>query len=95
MSEHRRVRLRVSGRVQGVGFRRFVERSGEALGLAGWVRNGPDGSVELEVEGDPDDIDSLRANVKRGPPTAIVRDVVEVPAHPGPPLPRPFAVRYD
>jgi acylphosphatase len=47
----RAVRIVVTGRVQGVGFRDFVKRRAGELGLAGWVRNRPDGSVEAEAVG--------------------------------------------
>ena len=46
-----RLRVVVRGRVQGVGFRYATSRQAEALGLAGWVRNRPDGAVEAEFEG--------------------------------------------
>ena len=57
----RRVGAVVRGIVQGVGFRRFVERTGSGLGLDGWVMNRADGSVELDAEGPPDAIDALIA----------------------------------
>lgn len=47
------------GRVQGVGFRYFSVVGARELGLTGWVRNLDDGSVEMEVQGDPDKIDDL------------------------------------
>ena len=49
----------VKGYVQGVGFRHRAARQAAALNLTGWVRNLPDGSVELEVQGDPDNIERL------------------------------------
>lgn len=89
-----RVRLRAVGRVQGVGYRRFVERTAQSLGLSGWVRNADDGSVELEAEGELTAINALRDALRRGPPAARVQSLDELTPHPASPLPRPFAVRY-
>ena len=77
MSAKRTVRLRIEGRVQGVGYRMFVERTAVALGLDGWVRNRRDGGVEAVVSGAPDAIDEIIARCKAGPPAARV-DRVEV-----------------
>lgn len=76
-----RRRIVVSGRVQGVGFRWFVSRQAKSLGIAGWVRNNPDGTVELEAEGEVDALDKLEAALRQGPRLADVEDVksVEVP----------------
>jgi acylphosphatase len=74
----KRVRLRVTGRVQGVGFRWFVVAEGRRLGMSGWVRNNADGSVELEAEGTAAELDSLRARVAKGPPAARVENVEEI-----------------
>ncbi len=63
----RRVRLRVSGRVQGVFFRDSVRGEAAARGVAGWVRNCPDGTVEAVFEGPPDAIDELIELCGRGP----------------------------
>jgi len=65
----------VQGRVQGVGFRAFVEQSAEALELKGWVRNRWDGSVEVTAEGERQDLEKLLATLRRGPRAS---DVVEV-----------------
>lgn len=62
----------VSGRVQGVGFRTFVQRCAQRLGLSGWVRNLVDGSVECEVAGDPGAVEQFLRDVRRGPPLACV-----------------------
>lgn len=80
MSPSARVRLQVTGRVQGVGFRWFVKETARGLGLAGWVRNEPDGSVLLEVEGPVDDVERLRGAVRKGPPGAFVESMRELPA---------------
>ena len=77
MSAKRTVRLRIEGRVQGVGYRMFVERTATALGLDGWVRNRRDGGVEAVVSGTSDAIDEIIARCKVGPPVARV-DRVEV-----------------
>ncbi|MBI5208906.1 MAG: acylphosphatase [Elusimicrobia bacterium] len=61
-----RVRAVVCGRVQGVGFRWFVRDAAARLGLAGWVRNLPDGSVELEAEGPDDVIERFKEIVGNG-----------------------------
>lgn len=65
----------VSGRVQGVGFRYFVMDQGRRHGVTGWVRNLPDGQVELEAEGDRADLERLLADVKGGPTLARVEKV--------------------
>jgi acylphosphatase len=65
----------VSGWVQGVGFRVFVARQATALGLAGWVRNEPDGGVRVVVEGPRPALESLRASLAAGPAGANVTAV--------------------
>ena len=72
-----RRRVIVSGRVQGVFFRDSTRRQAEAHGVAGWVRNNPDGSVEAVFEGDSDAVERLIEFVRRGPESAAV-DHVEV-----------------
>lgn len=62
----------VSGRVQGVGFRRFVQRSAQQVGVSGWVRNLADGSVECHAEGDPVAVEQFLQDVRRGPSLARV-----------------------
>jgi len=69
----------VTGRVQGVFFRASMRERAEQLGVAGWVRNEPDGSVRAHLEGDPDAVDSLVAWCFHGPPAAIVQDVRQSP----------------
>jgi acylphosphatase len=72
-------RVIVHGRVQGVGFRMSVARRATSLGLAGWVRNLRDGSVEAVFEGAPDAVESLVDYCRRGPLGAAVSgiDVVD------------------
>jgi acylphosphatase len=76
----------VSGRVQGVGFRWFVEHEAQQLGLAGWVRNNVDGSVEVLAVGSPQQHAALREKLQRGPRAARVDEVKELPADPVPGL---------
>lgn len=61
--------------VQGVGFRYFVQHYATCLNLAGWVRNLPNGDVEIEVEGDRASVESLILYVRRGPRSAVVSNV--------------------
>jgi acylphosphatase len=70
-------RFLVRGRVQGVGFRWFVEREAHILGIAGWVRNNHDGSVEVLAQGTRDQISGLHGRLREGPRAARV-DAVEV-----------------
>ena len=74
--------ITVHGKVQGVGFRYFVQHVAEKLGLVGDVRNRPDSSVEIVVEGEPAKIRKLVEMVEQGPPLSRVRqvDVVDIPA---------------
>lgn len=65
----------VRGRVQGVGFRYFVRQAARELGLRGWVRNLPDGSVELEAEGDEAQLEALEERLRQGPALARVQAV--------------------
>lgn len=68
----RACRIVVSGKVQGVGFRWFTRRAAQDLGLAGRVRNLPDGRVEVEAAGEPERLDDLRGQLRQGPPGARV-----------------------
>lgn len=77
MSERIRKRVRVFGRVQGVWFRGATQREARALGVAGWVRNCPDGSVEAIFEGAPARVAAAIALCREGPPGARV-DRIEV-----------------
>ena len=69
------MRVTVSGRVQGVGFRWAITERARSRGVAGWVRNQPDGTVEAVLEGPPEAVDALVAWIRRGPPGARVDDV--------------------
>ena len=70
-------RFLVRGRVQGVGFRWFVEREAHILGIAGWVRNNADGSVEVLAQGTRDQVSGLRSRLTQGPRAARVDGVEE------------------
>ena len=66
---------RVTGRVQGVGFRHFTRREAQRLGLVGWVRNEDDGSVQLVAEGSREQLEQLLEALHRGPTSASVSEV--------------------
>jgi acylphosphatase len=82
----RTVRVVVSGRVQGVGFRAWVERNAEARRLSGWVRNRRDGSVEALFSGEAAAVEAMAAACRSGPRLAEVDDVTVVDASPDPGL---------
>lgn len=70
--------LRVHGRVQGVFFRASTEREAERRGVAGWVRNCPDGTLEVWLEGERDDVEAVEGWIRGGgPPAAHVTSVEE------------------
>jgi acylphosphatase len=73
-------RFLVRGRVQGVGFRWFVEREAHLLGIAGWVRNNADGSVEVLAIGSREQLLGLQSRLRAGPRAARVDDVQELEA---------------
>ncbi len=72
----------IKGRVQGVGFRWFVEREAQLLGLAGWVRNNPDGSVEVLATGTREQVNGLHSKLRQGPRAARVDEVEVSEANP-------------
>ena len=79
------IRVVVSGRVQGVGYRAWAERRARELGLSGWVRNRRDGTVEAVFGGPPDKVDDMVGQCRRGPTRARVEvleryDEPEAPA---------------
>jgi acylphosphatase len=67
----------VRGRVQGVGFRWFVEREAHVLQVTGWVRNNADGTVEVLAQGTRDQLSGLRSRLREGPRAARVDNVEE------------------
>jgi acylphosphatase len=78
-----RLHARITGRVQGVGFRYSTRRVAERLGLKGWVANRPDGSVEVVAEGDPGPLGSFEGFLREGPPGAHVETCRLERSHPG------------
>ena len=76
------VELRITGRVQGVCYRDHTRRQADRLGLLGWVRNEPDGSVRAHVEGDPDAVEELVDWCHHGPDLANVDRVERTPREP-------------
>ncbi|VEN73708.1 Acylphosphatase [Candidatus Desulfarcum epimagneticum] len=72
MKEKSRANVIVSGRVQGVFFRAETKRAADGLGLFGWVKNRPDGTVEAEFEGNRDQADALIRWIRKGPPLSRV-----------------------
>ena len=77
-------RLCIHGQVQGVGYRYAMAEAAQALGVAGWVRNRRDGTVEAFVQGEPASVDAILAWCRHGPPSARVTaiDTTAVDANP-------------
>jgi len=73
------VKAVIHGRVQGVWYRGWTEKTATALGLSGWVRNRPDGSVEALFSGPQDAVDRMLADCRDGPPLARVTDIDVAP----------------
>jgi acylphosphatase len=73
--EARRVRVRIAGRVQGVGFRYWTEEEARELGLTGWVRNRRDGSVEALFSGAAGSVAEMLRRCHAGPAAAVVSSV--------------------
>ena len=76
------VEVRILGRVQGVWYRDTTRREAERLGVRGWVRNCPDGSVEAHFEGGADAVDALLSACREGPPGARVESLDATPVAP-------------
>ncbi|MBR0103155.1 MAG: acylphosphatase [Selenomonadaceae bacterium] len=88
-----RVAGRAEGRVQGVGFRFFVQSNAKAMGITGWVKNMSDGSVTMELQGEAPTVERLIAKIKRG------NDWIKVTNYTANDLPvvkgeNTFAIRY-
>ncbi|MCK5219799.1 acylphosphatase [bacterium] len=66
------MKVEVYGRVQGVGYRFFVERAAQERYLSGWVANAPNGSVKIEAQGPEEDLRTLLRDLERGPGLAVV-----------------------
>lgn len=86
-------RFLIGGTVQGVGYRYWTEKVAQELRLGGWVRNLPDGRVEIFAEGDPEHLEALEARAWRGPRAAQVTEVVVEPQ--APVGTTTFAIRRD
>lgn len=87
---------RVTGQVQGVGFRWSTVRRARALGLAGWVRNESDGSVRVRARGDETGMRALEDWLRRGPSAAEVLDLEREPVDGGSEIPAgDFQIRHD
>ncbi|MBU8539820.1 acylphosphatase [Falsiroseomonas tokyonensis] len=85
--------LTIAGRVQGVGYRDWAVKQALRLGLRGWVRNRPDGSVQALVAGQGAAVQAMAEACRRGPLLARVASVTEAPAEP--PAEEGFARRAD
>jgi acylphosphatase len=77
-ADRRTVRVRIEGGVQGVGYRYWTERVAAELGLAGWVRNRRDGSVEALFSSPADDVAEMLQRCMDGPPSACATAVVNL-----------------
>lgn len=79
----RTLQVRITGLVQGVGFRAWMEQAARSRGISGWVRNRRDGSVEAVISGEDDQVEDMLAYLWQGPRTSRVERVdVEVAAAP-------------
>jgi acylphosphatase len=94
MMDSRRIHAVVHGEVQGVAFREYTRREASRLGLLGWVRNLPDGSVEVVFEGTADQAESLLSWLATGSPFSQVSRV-EYKEETCQGEMRPFFIRYD
>ena len=92
MAAIRSIRIRITGHVQGVGFRAWTEQRANALGLSGWVRNAENGDVEALFSGSQDAVNAMLAACQQGPRHArVVR--VELVGPAAPPV-GPFRTDY-
>jgi acylphosphatase len=83
----------IKGRVQGVNYRFWTEQMANRLGLAGWVRNARDGSVEALFSGKAEDVEVMLSACRTGPRTASVADIKVVDIEESD-IPSPFEIRY-
>jgi acylphosphatase len=86
-------RFVLSGRVQGVGFRYFVEEAAAVEGLTGWVQNLADGRVEAFAQGDREAVERFERKIRRGPAGARIDDVTTTDEEAAPDEPSGFRIR--
>jgi acylphosphatase len=91
--DRHRKRFRIEGAVQGVGFRWWTIQRANERGLRGTVKNLPDGAVEVEIDGPPEEIEGFRTLLSRGPRAARVDNIREMAISQAP-LPTDFQARY-
>lgn len=89
------MRLRISGRVQGVYFRHYAREQARRRGITGWVRNTEDGDVEVVAEGAPETLAAFADWCRLGPPDAVVTGVREEELGGGEPRYRDFRVVWE
>ena len=82
MTDNKRVHVIVAGRVQGVFFRAYTRDAAVKLGLSGWVRNRPDGSVEALIEGEKTAVDKMVQWLYKGSPHSLVETVLATEEQP-------------
>jgi acylphosphatase len=70
--------LKIMGRVQGVGFRYFTKQNAKDLGICGWVKNMPDGSVEAVITGSAEQVEQMVERLRSGPVAAKVEEIKEL-----------------
>jgi acylphosphatase len=75
MAKTKALHIRVRGRVQGIGYRYFVQDVGSSLQMTGWVRNLPDGNVEVEAQGSPEAMERFLKSIRNNHPYARVNDM--------------------
>lgn len=90
MSDSKSIHLVIRGHVQGVFYRRWTQKRAERHGIAGWIRNRPDGAVEAVLSGPSEAVETLLAECREGPPAARVEGIDIEAAEPI--LTRGFAV---
>ncbi len=88
-------RFYVSGMVQGVGYRFFAQRAAGKLGISGYVKNLRDGRVEVYAIGRPPELDSMRGELRRGPRSAMVEEVVAEEAEVDQQYGNSFSIEHD
>lgn len=82
------------GRVQGVGFRMFVRENANKLGLSGWVKNMPDGTVDFDVQGEPEPVEQLLDIIRKGNYFINVHDLRLTEQNPVLPAEKKFTIKY-